>query len=127
MELSPGQRVVLPILSAGTVPLLGRLELARVVGPGFPVDVRGVSEPRRGETDIEFVAGEDAELDALGIRAQLAPGERAILTGLARGAAEPAPEPVPQPAPGEEPVDPAAEATEATAAKPAQAAVGGRP
>jgi hypothetical protein len=120
-ELSPGQQVLLPLLSSGGAPFAATEGLRRIGAPGFNVDVQGPLEARESEQGLALRAGGAGEALALGVRVRLSPGAEATFAGLApRGAAqaggarlldspaedvlgEPAPEPAGPPAVEDQP------------------------
>ena len=90
-ELGPGQRVVLPLLSAGGAPIEPDLAAQRISGEGFTVHVNGDFEAVPDEHGVHLRAQEGpAERVArgLGVRVRLAPGERVRFGGLEAGSGE---------------------------------------
>lgn len=118
-ELSPGQQVLLPLLSSGGTPFAASEDLRRVGATGFNVDVQGPLEARESEQGLALRASGDGEALGLGVRVRLAPGAEATFAGLApRGAGQAAgkrlldspaegklEEPAPEPAEPPEPAD----------------------
>lgn len=95
-ELGPGQKVLLPLLSAGGDPDADGGNLRRISGPGFPVEVRGALTQTPEEHDVVLNASGENEMRALGVRVRLEPGEQAVFSGLERRV-ETAPPPEPPP------------------------------
>jgi len=97
-ELGPGQRVVLPLLSAGSVPIEADLASQRISGEGFTVHVNGEFDPLPDEVAVRLRArAGPAERIArgLGVSVRLAPGEEVRFGGLEVVAGEaPVPEPL---------------------------------
>jgi len=84
-ELGPGQRVVLPLLSAGGVPIENDLASQRITGAGFTVQVNGDFDPIPDDVAVHLRArAGPAERVArgLGVSVRLAPGEEVRFGGL---------------------------------------------
>ena len=102
-ELGPGQQVLLPLLSAGGVPIEPDLALQRISGEGFTVHVNGDFELLPDETAVRLRARAgpaERVVRGLGVAVRLAPGEEVRFGGLeAVGGLPPAPAPAPVPVP----------------------------
>lgn len=89
--LSPGQSVMLPIVSSGTGPIQIDPDRKRIAGPGFGVwtlgPVRTLEDPGR----VSLAADGDASVSALGVNVKLAPGSSATFGSLGKQPAEPVP------------------------------------
>jgi hypothetical protein len=82
-ELSPGQQVLLPLLSSGGAPFAAAEGLQRIGAPGFNVDVQGPLEAIEREQGLALRATGAGEALGLGVRVRLAPGAEATFGGLA--------------------------------------------
>lgn len=80
--LGPGQRVVLPLLSAGGRPIETTAGVQRLQGPGFSVGAVGEVESSATETEFSVSASGESVVDAFGVRVRLAPGARATFGDL---------------------------------------------
>jgi hypothetical protein len=80
--LGPGQRVVLPLLSAGGRPIEPTAGVQRLPGPGFTVGAVGEVESSGTETELSVSASGESLVDAFGVRVRLAPGARATFGDL---------------------------------------------
>jgi len=79
LEVSPGESIDLPQLTAGSDPLEPGADPERLGLPGLPIESRGkVADDGAGG----LTAVDPTELTALGVRAHLEPGQRARFSGL---------------------------------------------
>ena len=81
-ELSPGQKVDIPLLSAGGDPILEGTELQRLSVGRFNLHVSGPLEPVVEGSSVSVSSSGESQLVALGVRVKLGAGERALLSGL---------------------------------------------
>jgi len=88
-ELGPGQKVDIPLLSAGGAPMLSDTELRRLSVGRFNLHVSGPLEPVVEGDAVSVSSAGESQLVALGVRIQLGAGERALLSGLGTSALAP--------------------------------------
>ena len=90
-ELGPGQRVILPLLSAGGAPIEPDLASQRISGEGFTVHVSGDFEPLPDEIAVHLRAREPVEVQ-LELGGQRAERGRVAVEQRGEGRVEPMPE-----------------------------------
>jgi hypothetical protein len=81
-ELGPGQKVDIPLLSAGGDPIVGGPDLRRLSVGRFNLRVSGPLEPVVEGNTVNVSSAGMGQLVALGVRVRLGAGERALLSGL---------------------------------------------
>ncbi len=82
IELGPGQRVDLPLLSSGGAPLADGEEPESIAGPGFSVLVSGEVETRSDGSGVHLRALEEGEATGLGVVVRLEEGGEVLFHGL---------------------------------------------
>jgi hypothetical protein len=87
--LDPGQKVVLPLLSASGAPIRPDPNGKDASGPGFVVRVSGSIEPLTLSGGLGFSSSGESRLSGLGQRIELQAGESSSFSGFERPAAPP--------------------------------------
>lgn len=80
--LDPGQVLDLPLLDVTGRPAPALAGATVFPGAGFEVEVQGEGEPLARAGAVRVVGAGEQEARGLGVRVRLAPGERALFSGL---------------------------------------------
>lgn len=86
--LGPGQRVRLPLLSAGGAPIRPDPNARSASGQGFSLRLSGSVEPAASGDVMGFQASGDGTVEGLGQRVTLGAGERGSMSGFGQSGEE---------------------------------------